>query len=65
MRMGESPFATQGVMAGLDPAIYLPATGVGGSSNRVDARVTPAHDDILLVPSKICGLGGFLGPAPR
>jgi hypothetical protein len=40
--MGESPFATQGVMAGLDPAIYVPATAVDGSSNRVDARVTPA-----------------------
>jgi hypothetical protein len=40
------------VMAGLDPAIHLLATGTGDVGNRVDARVKPAHDDLQLVPIK-------------
>jgi hypothetical protein len=33
-------------MAGLDPAIFVLATGARGPFNRVDARVKPAHDDL-------------------
>ena len=40
------------VMAGLDPAIHVLATGTGDAGNRVDARVKPAHDDFQLVPIK-------------
>jgi hypothetical protein len=40
------------VMAGLDPAIHVLATGTGDAGNRVDARVKPAHDDLQLVPIK-------------
>jgi hypothetical protein len=42
----------QVVMAGLDPAIHVLATGADGTGNPVDARVKPAHDDSWLVPSK-------------
>ena len=40
------------VMAGLDPAIYVLATGTGNDRNRVDARVKPAHDDLRLARIK-------------
>jgi hypothetical protein len=40
------------VVAGLDPAIHVLATGTGDAGNRVDARVKPAHDDLQLVPIK-------------
>ena len=33
------------VMAGLDPAIHVLATGSSRTNNRMDARVKPAHDD--------------------
>src|SRR5271169_5036138 len=40
------------VMAGLDLANNVLATGTGDTGNRVDARVKPAHDDLQLVPIK-------------
>jgi hypothetical protein len=40
------------VMAGLDPAIHVLATGTGDAGNHVDARVKPAHDELQLVPIK-------------
>ena len=40
------------VIAGLDPAIRVLATGAGDAGNPVDARVKPAHDDLRLVPIK-------------
>jgi hypothetical protein len=38
------------VMAGLDLAIHVLAKGAGGTGDRVDTRVEPAHDDFRLVP---------------
>src|SRR5438105_6238356 len=38
------------VMAGLNPAIHVIATA-GDADNRVDERVTPAHDEVPLVRS--------------
>src|SRR5271169_4128295 len=40
------------VMAGLDLANNVLATGTGDTDNRVDARVKPTHDDLQLVPIK-------------
>jgi hypothetical protein len=34
----------------LDLATHVPATGASNASDRVDARVKPAHDDLRLVP---------------
>jgi hypothetical protein len=36
-------------MAGLDPAIHALVTSAGDASNRMDARVKPAHDDLWLL----------------
>jgi hypothetical protein len=49
------------VVAGLDPAIRVLATGIGDAGDRVDARVKPAHDDLQLVPIKT----QQPGPVPR
>jgi hypothetical protein len=50
MRKGTSQLRV--VTAGLDPAIHVLATGTGGSGDRVDAGVKPAHDDLWLVAIK-------------
>jgi hypothetical protein len=46
VRMRKYPLRLGVVMAGLDPAISVLATGASGAGNRVDARVKPAHDDL-------------------
>jgi hypothetical protein len=46
MRTRKYPVQLTVVMSGLDPAIFVLATGASGPGNRVDARVKPAHDDL-------------------